>query len=41
MAKFLEGMQVTPNGNRLGVSLNVTPDQMLTLMEHNTFSLLM
>jgi hypothetical protein len=41
LAKVLEGMVVTPFGNQLDIWLTVTNDQMQSLADNNTFSLLM
>lgn len=41
LAKILDGMRITPDGNRLDLSLNMTEDQMSTLIERNTFKLSM
>jgi len=41
LAKILDGMRITPNGTHLDLSLNMTEDQMSSLIERNTFRLSM
>lgn len=41
LAAILDGLRVSANGDRLELSLSLTDDQVLSLIEHNTFSLSM
>jgi hypothetical protein len=41
LAKILDGMRITPDGNHLDLSMSMTDDQMSTLVERNTFKLSM
>jgi hypothetical protein len=41
LAKILDAMRITPEGSHLDLSLSMTDDQMLTLIERNTFKLSM
>jgi len=41
LAKILDGIRITPDGSHLDLSLNMTEDQMLSLIERNTFRLSM
>jgi hypothetical protein len=37
LAKILDGMRIAPEGSHLDLSLSMTDDQMMTLIERNTF----
>lgn len=39
LAKVLDGLNVSANGNLLELSLNLTDDQLVSLIEHDTFRL--
>jgi hypothetical protein len=41
LAKILDSMRITPYESHLNLSLNMTDDQMQSLVEHDTFSLSM
>jgi hypothetical protein len=41
LAKILDGMRITPDGSHLDFSLNMTDEQMSSLIERNTFRLSM
>ncbi len=41
LAKLLDAFHITANGNLLDISLELTNDQLISLIEHNTFSMKM
>ena len=41
LAAALDGLRILPNGNRLDVSLRLTSDQLVGIIEHNVFSMRM
>lgn len=38
LATVLDGLRILPNGNGLDISLRLTADEVVSLIEHNTFS---
>jgi hypothetical protein len=41
MTKLLDALHISANGNLLDISLELTNDQLTSLVEHNTFSMKM
>jgi hypothetical protein len=41
LATLLDGLRILPSGNSLAISLRLTSDQVISLIEHNTFSMKM
>lgn len=38
VAAVIDGLRITPTGNRLDISVRLTSDQVISLIEHNAFS---